>query len=264
MVPNELATELPIESHVDWPIGWSAQLLMHSVAYLLALVPYLCIFAVTEFSVKMASKSNFVKSFFGDKYNDYLKILDFMLASLVNSTVSSIYVIMYLYNYDTPNSTSLEYLKPIFLYCMAYCIYDLCLIFKHYTGKIDDYFYIVHHVTMFTILLTRLTGNDQLSTHLVANSLTMEFSTIWLNISLFLYRTGFGHTRLFYINSWITVIAFGYVRVLRFPYILYQYYVATKYPPLAGLVFVVLNTVWFYKIAGYHWQFVVSGKKKKV
>lgn len=230
---------------------------------LLMFIGFFCLFSIIESIVKKVSEASSIKSFFASKYNDYIKLLDFTLASLINSTVSSIYIIKYLYNYDTPNSDSLEYLKPIFIFCMAYCVYDLLLIFKTFAGKIDDYFYIAHHLTMFTILLMRLIDKDQLTIHLVADSLTMEFSTVWLNISILLYRTGFGHTNFFYINSWITVITFGYLRVLRFPYILYKYYMVTNYPPLAGLLFVILNTVWFYKIADYHWHNVVKGKEKK-
>lgn len=230
---------------------------------LLFIMFYIFTFALIVISIKKISKTLYIKKLFGDKYDEYFKSIEFLLPSTIYASTSSVYILLYLYNNDVANEQSLSYLKPLFIYSIAYTIYDLYLVIKHFTNKIDDYSYILHHVAMFMIISTRFISKDMISVHMVADSLTMEISTIFLNTSIFLYKIGLSDKFIFSLNSWMVVITFGTIRIIRFPYILYKYYDITNEFPFAGLIFVLLNSVWFTKIVQYHWNYVVKGHSKK-
>src|SRR5436309_3969422 len=88
-------------------------------------VACLFFFVVIEWLIKWISKSSCIKSFFATKYNDYLKALDFLLSSFVHASICSIYIIAYLYSHDKGNETSLDFLTHVFIFSIAYCLYDL-------------------------------------------------------------------------------------------------------------------------------------------
>ena len=198
-----------------------------------------------------------IKKILGTYHKNFYQEINYRFNAITHATITSILSSLYLIGMIGP-----EIISTIFVNSMGYCIYDLYLL---YSTKHEDHLktqFIVHHSMMLIILFMNYSAQE---THLtlIIKGLLAEWSTIFINLSIIMYRIGLSNSQIFKLNSWITVFTFLGFRILLYPSIISQTFPISFFYGFLTIIFYLLNCVWFFKIVQNHLRMVVNCKTKK-
>ena len=195
------------------------------------------------------------KAIFGKYYDNFYREVTYRFNSIIHAVFTSILSSLYLMEMIDSNI-----IDVIFINSMGYCLYDLYIISstKDDPHKIQ---FIIHHSMMFFILFMNY-NTEHINILLITKGLLAEWSTIFINLSIIFYRIGLANSKIFKLNSWISVLAFLVFRILLYPFWIYQIFQLNYFYCLLTIVFYVLNCMWFFKLIENHLKIVIKGSTK--
>ena len=185
----------------------------------------------------------FVKNLVGTGHSNFYHEIRYRFGATLHAFYTAFYVTLYLLDMSEP-----EYLKIIFANSMAYCIYDLYNIFCKTDDEPHRYEFVVHHTLMFMVLFLNYESPNINRINILCTALLTEWSTIFLNFSITMYRSGYGSTMVFKINKWLTLVTYFSFRIVMFAYVLYLTYLESNFFGVIATIFYGLNWFWFYRL----------------
>lgn len=232
-------------------------MLFNSIYFIICLCEYTFRYHLYDLFAKHWSSSPKLEFIFGQYYENFYNEVTYRFNAIIHSLYTSIFVSFYLLGL-----MDAKILDVIFLNSMAYCLYDFYGLCTQKNPDHDKGKFMVHHLLMFAILFLNY-NSDQIRKDLIAKGLLAEWSTIFLNFSIILYKSGLGNYRIFTINSSITVASYMIFRILLYPFLIYQTFYQSYIYGLLSLVFYSFNWIWFMQIVNHHKK-SVSKKMKRL
>lgn len=207
-------------------------------------------------------KCETVKKIFGDHHSSFYKFFCERFVSTIHASLASLFATLCLLDIIHDQSV----INGVFINSMAFTLYDMYIMIYPSNKEKDKHMikFMVHHIVMCLILFLNYETSDTNKTKLILRGLNMEWSTIFLNISIILYKSGYGSTLYFKINSWMTILTYVVFRLVLFTLSLYEIYQISILYVLLASIFCVLNFIWFGELVGHHWSMAVKNKIKKV
>jgi hypothetical protein len=167
--------------------------------------------------------------------------------AIIHAIYTSVYLSLYL-----AGLVNCDIIPVVFINSIAYTIYDLFLLYNQPNGTTHKKEFILHHVMMFLALIMNYEHENIHRVNLLCKFLLTEWSTIFLNLSIIIYKSGYGKSFIFRFNSCLTLLTYFIFRIVCFPMWLYETYQMSVFFAIMGVLFYLLNCIWFWELIKHH------------